>query len=508
MFILPVGHEQDELRRWPWVSIGFVALCFLVFLGIRVAEGGAERRVLARAREVFEYAVDKTYLVVEEDLLFGDTAELAAEVGLDADWAPEVAPPPATQLRIEQGRLEILTAEWRRAHDAVPLRALGLVPAELEATDLITHFLAHAGWVHLLGNLFFFWMAGPPLEDVWGRWLYALFLLAVGVSAGLLWAARYPHSMEPVVGASGAVAGLMGGFMIRFWRTRIQCLWVVWMSLKIYTGSFKAPAWLMLSVWLGYQIAFATWLEPHTMPVGGVALWAHVFGFGAGALLALAIRVARIEERWVASRILAATGEEQNRVIEEVHVLLEKGQRRRAWELLQQEVEGDPENWDAILEWWELAETVGRQAQVAPHLVEVIRHELATRQWEVARWHWADLRQGAPRHEVPADLYLRLAEVVLEEEADPEEIASLLASARAELGADPPIGLLVRLARVSAKARMPGARGLCRRVADDQRAPEQVRSEFRELSNALDKRRDGDRPCPVDGATTGRKEAS
>jgi hypothetical protein len=76
MFILPVGHDEDTLRRWPWVSITIGALCILVFLGLLFSEAKAEEAALGAARRVFEYAADKPYLVVDEDLLFGETAAL------------------------------------------------------------------------------------------------------------------------------------------------------------------------------------------------------------------------------------------------------------------------------------------------------------------------------------------------------------------------------------------------------------------------------------------------
>ncbi len=482
MFILPVGHEEDELRRWPWVSISIAGLCVVVFLGLLVLEKRAESAAMDAARRVFAHADDKPWLVVDEELLFGETAELLVETRAQGFWDYPGEEPDAAEVRRQQAELDRLTARWRQRTEEVPMRALGLVPARLRPANLVSHIFVHAGLLHLVGNLFFFWLLAPPLEDVWGRPLFATFFLAAGIAAGLLWVGRYPNSNETVVGASGAVAGLMGAFMVRFWRTRIRFVGFVWMTLKIYAGSFKAPAWLMLGLWFLRELAFSSLFEPHATPGGGVATWAHLFGFGFGALGAAVIVALGIEARWIRPRLLAATGEIEQPVLERALALEQKGRETEAWRLLERELARRPDSADAVVALWDLAAKSGRGREVADRFVDLIRRELRDGQAELAWRHWQELGERLPELETPAELKLGLAEALLDDPDHGDAVAGLLAAARAQLGTAPPQGLLVRLARTGARAGLPGAAALCARVAGDPTLPESVREELRGLA--------------------------
>lgn len=483
MFILPVGHEEDELRRWPWVSIAIASLCILVFLGLLLSEKKAERVALEAARKVFVYAADKPHLVIDEDLLFGETAALLDEVREDHWWSYDEQEPGVAEIRRQQAELDRLTSLWRRRTAAVPIRAFGLVPAELSLPRLVSHIFVHAGLLHLLANLFFFWLLAPPLEDVWGRPLFAVFFLSTGIVAGILWVARYPNSTEAVVGASGAIAGLMGAFMVRFWRTKIRFVGFIWMSLKIYAGSFKAPAWIMLGLWFLRELALASLFEPHVTASGGVATRAHLYGFGFGALAAAAIGALRIEQRWIRPKLLAVTGEIWHPVLERALEFERQGRAAEAWSLIEREVTSRPDNQDAVLYWWSLARNAGREREVASHFVGVIRDELQSGQADLAWQHWRELLHTLPEHETPPALRLGLAEALLGETDSREAIAELLASVRAEIGSSGPPALMARLARASARASLPGAASLCARVASDYTLPESVRIELRELAD-------------------------
>jgi membrane associated rhomboid family serine protease len=486
MFILPVGHDEDTLRRWPWVSITIGALCILVFLGLLFSEAKAEEAALGAARRVFEYAADKPYLVVDEDLLFGETAALGDEAEPGVWWnGPEEEVPDGREIRRQQAELDRLTSRWRRLTEEVPMRALGLVPAELSLPRLVSHMFVHAGLLHLLGNLFFFWLLAPPLEDVWGRPLFAAFFLAAGIVAGILWVARYPNSNETVVGASGAIAGLMGAFMVRFWRTRIRFVGFLWVTLKIYAGSFKAPAWIMLGLWFVRELAFASLFEPHATGGGGVATRAHLYGFGFGALAAAGIGAFRVEQRWIRPRLLAATGELEQPALELAFEHEREGRPEEAWRLVEDEVRSRPGNLDAVLYWWGLATKSGREREVAGPLVGVIRGELQRGQADLAWQHFVELRQRLPDYETPPGIKVGLAEALVEVPECAPDVVDLLVAARAELGSSAPPALMARLARTSARAGLPGAASLCARVAADAGLPESVRAELRELAGAV-----------------------
>lgn len=160
----------------------------------------------------------------------------------------------------------------------------GLVPARFTAgqglSALFTSMFLHAGWAHLFGNMLFLWIYGDNLEERFGPWGFLSLYLLSGLIAGLLQVAAGPHVLAPMVGASGAVAGVMGAYLLLFPHARIDVLIVIVLYIRI----IAVPAWALLTLWLALQI----WGGLSTpLAEAGVAYFAHIGGFAAGALLAL-----------------------------------------------------------------------------------------------------------------------------------------------------------------------------------------------------------------------------
>ncbi|HEY3285701.1 MAG TPA: rhomboid family intramembrane serine protease [Gemmatimonadaceae bacterium] len=150
-------------------------------------------------------------------------------------------------------------------------------------TPVISMFL-HGGWVHLLGNALFLWIFGNNVEDVTGRVRFLVFYLLCGLIAAATHIAIDPRSPIPTVGASGAISGVMGAYLVLFPRVRVRMLFIFVVFFKV----FRIPAWLVLLYWFGLQLlsGLPQLLTPSPELSGGVAVWAHVGGFGAGVLLA------------------------------------------------------------------------------------------------------------------------------------------------------------------------------------------------------------------------------
>ncbi len=143
---------------------------------------------------------------------------------------------------------------------------------------LITHMFLHAGIMHIAGNMLFLWIFGDNLEDQMGHLPFLLFYLACGLLAAAAQIAVDPWSDVPMVGASGAIAGVMGGYLLLFPKARVDVLALIIVFIRIFT----IPAWVMLTVWLGLQLVMGV------LATGGdgVAYWAHNGGFVAGLVLA------------------------------------------------------------------------------------------------------------------------------------------------------------------------------------------------------------------------------
>ncbi len=167
------------------------------------------------------------------------------------------------------------------------VQAFGAIPAEVLArgggtrATLVTSMFLHGGWLHLLGNLWFLWIFGNNVEDTLGRGRFLLFYLVAGVLAALAHVASNPGSTAPMVGASGAISGVMGAYLVLFPRARVKTL----LFLLLFFTILEVPAWVYLLYWFGLQLASSAW------GVGsGVAFWAHIGGFVVGVSAVLPFR--------------------------------------------------------------------------------------------------------------------------------------------------------------------------------------------------------------------------
>jgi membrane associated rhomboid family serine protease len=165
---------------------------------------------------------------------------------------------------------------------AVPLGAglHCLVSAEPHWSTVLTSMFMHGGWIHLLGNMWFLWVFGNNIEDAMGHARFVVFYLVCGVIAALTQMLVAPHSAVPMVGASGAISGVMGAYVLLFPRVRVHTL--VWLGFFVTTVTL--PAYVMLGYWFVYQLLLGT-VGALAQVEGGTAFWAHVGGFLAGMAL-------------------------------------------------------------------------------------------------------------------------------------------------------------------------------------------------------------------------------
>jgi membrane associated rhomboid family serine protease len=148
----------------------------------------------------------------------------------------------------------------------------------LTRSAILTSMFMHGGWVHLIGNMWFLWLFGNNIEDSMGSGRFLVFYLLVGTVAAVSHVVAGPGSAMPMVGASGAVSGIMGAYLLLYPRVRIQTLFIFVILLRI----IAVPAWLVLALWFALQV-LAAYMAP--VDTGGVAVWAHIGGFVAGALM-------------------------------------------------------------------------------------------------------------------------------------------------------------------------------------------------------------------------------
>jgi membrane associated rhomboid family serine protease len=168
---------------------------------------------------------------------------------------------------------------------SVPCALTGACPPQgLGWLSIVTSMFIHGSWEHLLGNMLFFWVFGNNIEDSMGHLRFIFFYLICGIIASLANTFVMPESMLPTVGASGAISGIMGAYVVLYPRVKVR----TWFPPIFF---FNVSAAFMLGYWFLTQLVLgALTYAPQQTEVGGVAVWAHVGGFLAGVLL---IRVFR-----------------------------------------------------------------------------------------------------------------------------------------------------------------------------------------------------------------------
>jgi membrane associated rhomboid family serine protease len=148
-----------------------------------------------------------------------------------------------------------------------------------QASHLFTHMFLHGSWMHILGNMWFLWIFGNNVEDSMGRLRFVMFYLLCGLAAAAGQILTDPRSPVPMVGASGAISGVMGGYLLLYPTVRVYAM----VPLGFFLTSVALPAWVMLGYW--FLIQFVSGLVSIGGEGGGVAFWAHVGGFIAGLVL-------------------------------------------------------------------------------------------------------------------------------------------------------------------------------------------------------------------------------
>jgi membrane associated rhomboid family serine protease len=148
----------------------------------------------------------------------------------------------------------------------------------------VTSMFTHGGWLHIIFNMWFMWIFGNNVEDSMGHVRFVIFYLLCGFAAAALQVLSNPESAVPMVGASGAIGGVMGAYIVLYPRVRVHLL----VFLLFFVTTIAVPAYVMLGYWLVLQLVSGVLASG--ADEGGVAFWAHVGGFVAGAVLVLVFR--------------------------------------------------------------------------------------------------------------------------------------------------------------------------------------------------------------------------
>jgi len=191
--------------------------------------------------------------------------------------------------------LRQFTMDWglvpQRLHAAF---VTGAEPLTVGLVTLVTSMFLHGGWMHLIGNMWYLWIFGDNIEDRFGPVRFLAFYLACGIFAGVVQYLANPDSSLPTIGASGAIAGVLGAYAAAFPRARV----VTFVPIIFYFRIMMLPAALVLGFWFVIQFFSGALALGMAHAAGGIAWWAHIGGFALGFLTMRIAGSGRREPRW------------------------------------------------------------------------------------------------------------------------------------------------------------------------------------------------------------------
>jgi membrane associated rhomboid family serine protease len=241
--------------RFPVVTLGIIIINFAVFLFLQGPSFSLSSGQEVDSKPIVEFGAIP-YRITQPD----------KECLLALPGTPQEQP-------VCQG-----TRDYQVAIESVPVKEITQPPAFL---TIITSMFMHGGWLHIIFNMLFLWVFGNNVEDSMGRLRYVFFYLLGGVAAALTQVAVSPDSQTPLVGASGAIAGVLGGYALLYPRARILTAVFVFFIFFV-----QIPALVMLGIWIFLQFlpAVGQLASPDVGSQGGVAYFAHIGGFAFGLL--------------------------------------------------------------------------------------------------------------------------------------------------------------------------------------------------------------------------------
>jgi len=286
-FIIPIGSEEG-VRRLPYVTIGLIVLNSIIWIITSMVLSGQVGELEQLHKRMLDIEMLYAYRFLETD------PNLLQEVDYDK-----------VRERILEGEIIPIGSEdyrqwnnlyqhYKEKKEHLVFESFGFKPAEFNFLKLFSSVFIHGNFFHLLFNMLFLWLVGCNIEDDWSWKVFLGLYLVGGLFAGLVHAIAFPKSALPLIGASGAIAGIMGAFMIRHYKTKVRFAYFLWFFLRPYVGVFSIYAGIALPIWFVQQIIGASWSME-----AGTAYWAHIGGFIFGAAVGVSLKFFGIEQKYI-----------------------------------------------------------------------------------------------------------------------------------------------------------------------------------------------------------------
>jgi len=408
--LIPIGHERMSARRLPIITLALIIINVVAFLlthdtiekqSSELGEVKMHMLILAATHPELTMPDDAQQFVntfhEHNEKVWARLQDSNRDVidAWDARMRMVVEP------SVEQEEMDSLTSQYSQMAKIALTEQYAFIPAERKPITFITANFLHGGWLHLIGNMWFLWLAGFILEDAWGRTIYTVVYFLAGAAALQFHFWMNPGSFTATLGASGAVAALMGAFLVRFPTLKINMAWLL--SFRLIR--FKAAAYWLLPMWLASEVFSGALFGQSS----GVAHWAHVGGFAFGAVISLLLKATGIEHKLdeaVESKV-SLSGDKE---------LLEIGETLQtnvgeALVKLQEYVKAHPDSIDAYLL---LQQAYSKQGDMPAYQQSVLKLgglHLKLHDTDAALQDYEDFAKSGGK-EIPAALWLDLARAI------------------------------------------------------------------------------------------------
>ena len=281
---IPIRTEK-ETTKLPYLTMGLILINLILWF--------FTNKIVVQERMALN-EINTRMLVIEQDYIQDlrkqepDFFTSNSSLHLHDRFYKEVV------LKSINGRYNEWTALYSELKTGIQntfFHKFGFVPIHFSLIKMLTYMFLHANFLHVFFNMLFLWIVGCNLEDDWGWWGFLIVYVFSGITACGLHMLKFSQSSVPLVGASGAIAGIMGIFAVRYYKTKIKVLYIWLARLRRPLGTVMLYAGFILPFWFLQQVVGAKWAAE-----SGTAYWAHIGGFIFGAMIAGSLKLIGLEE--------------------------------------------------------------------------------------------------------------------------------------------------------------------------------------------------------------------
>lgn len=350
--LFPIKSES-RVRRLPLITISLIGINVIVFLFTYPMMKEDMRQIKNARDELVQY----TYQLYVRHIQDGKLENIQDEFSDLENFKNKIE-------NREIGLTEEEREEWLSRYTAYKnvmnsrlTKKLGYIPGETPILTIITSNFLHGGFLHLFGNMWFLWLVGCNIEDEWGRPFFLGFYILSGIISSIIFSVM-AHPQSPLIGASGAIAGVMGAFAVRHYNTKIHLLFI-WFLPPIIT-TFPLYAGIILPFWFLREVIYSFTLSS----VSNVAFGSHVGGFGFGAIFVLILKFYGLEKKFLKPLVdstLNTVDVDFGKAVE----ARSRGDEERAEELLKVRLENNPGDSESASELIDIYRVKGEKKEAA-----------------------------------------------------------------------------------------------------------------------------------------------